>query len=120
MNTDDSRTGGNDRRHFLKCMTWAGTAMVWSVAGGIPRSRLIGSAEAATSTRIQLRADQRQPSGLRQGGQSEHHGDVAGGAERRRRPAGHAGFHDPHRRYFPSVEAGAVRHRRNSSWGRPS
>lgn len=35
------------RRGFLKCMTWAGTAMVWTVAGGIPRSRLIGSAEAA-------------------------------------------------------------------------
>jgi hypothetical protein len=49
MNSDDVSQGGNDRRHFLKCMTWAGTAMVWSVAGGIPRSRLIGSAEAATT-----------------------------------------------------------------------
>src|SRR6201996_4157942 len=37
------------RRGFLKCMTWAGTAMVWSVAGGVPRSRLIGSAQAATA-----------------------------------------------------------------------
>jgi len=37
------------RRGFLKCMTWAGTAMVWTVAGGVPRSRLIGSAEAATT-----------------------------------------------------------------------
>src|ERR1700722_6914090 len=50
MNSD-STTGPGDmqRRGFLKCMTWAGTAMVWSVAGGIPRSRLIGSAEAATT-----------------------------------------------------------------------
>ncbi len=46
---DDSIQGGHDRRHFLKCMTWAGTAMVWTVAGGVPRSRLIGSAEAATT-----------------------------------------------------------------------
>ena len=38
-----------ERRGFLKCMTWAGTAMVWTVAGGVPRSRLIGSAEAATN-----------------------------------------------------------------------
>jgi 3',5'-cyclic-AMP phosphodiesterase len=38
-----------DRRGFLKCMTWAGTAMVWTMAGGIPRSRLIGEAEAATT-----------------------------------------------------------------------
>jgi 3',5'-cyclic AMP phosphodiesterase CpdA len=50
MNSD-STTGPGDmqRRGFLKCMTWAGTAMVWTVAGGVPRSRLIGSAEAATN-----------------------------------------------------------------------
>jgi 3',5'-cyclic AMP phosphodiesterase CpdA len=41
----------NDRRNFLKCMTWAGTAVVWTVAGGIPRSRLISSAEAATTAK---------------------------------------------------------------------
>ncbi|MGD0106734.1 MAG: metallophosphoesterase, partial [Rhodopila sp.] len=38
-----------DRRGFLKCMTWAGSAMVWTVAGGIPRSHLIGQAEAAVT-----------------------------------------------------------------------
>ncbi len=38
-----------DRRGMLKCMTWAGTAMVWTVAGGVPRARLLGSAEAATT-----------------------------------------------------------------------
>jgi Icc protein len=37
------------RRGFLKCMTWAGTAMVWTVAGGIPRSQIIGTAEAAST-----------------------------------------------------------------------
>jgi Icc protein len=36
-----------NRRGFLKCMTWAGSAMLWTVAGGIPRSHLIGHAEAA-------------------------------------------------------------------------
>jgi 3',5'-cyclic-AMP phosphodiesterase len=36
-----------DRRGFLKCMTWAGSAMVWTVAGGIPRAHVIGKAEAA-------------------------------------------------------------------------
>jgi 3',5'-cyclic AMP phosphodiesterase CpdA len=35
-----------DRRGFLKCMTWAGSAMLWTVAGGIPRSHVIGQAEA--------------------------------------------------------------------------
>ena len=45
--TQDQLT--QDRRGFLKCMTWAGSAMVWTMAGGVPRSRLIGSAEAATT-----------------------------------------------------------------------
>ncbi|HET6237372.1 MAG TPA: hypothetical protein VFE41_20795, partial [Acetobacteraceae bacterium] len=35
------------RRGVLECMTWAGTAMVWTMVGGVPRARLIGSAEAA-------------------------------------------------------------------------
>jgi Icc protein len=43
MNIDDYNA---DRRGFLKCMTWAGSAMVWTVAGGIPRSHIIGSAGA--------------------------------------------------------------------------
>jgi 3',5'-cyclic-AMP phosphodiesterase len=38
-----------NRRGFLKCMTWAGSAMLWTVAGGIPRSHLIGQAEAAVT-----------------------------------------------------------------------
>jgi 3',5'-cyclic AMP phosphodiesterase CpdA len=49
--TSDTITGPNgvQRRGFLKCMTWAGTAMVWTVAGGVPRSQIIGAAEAATT-----------------------------------------------------------------------
>ena len=49
MSSDSNEPGNGDRRVFLRCMTWAGTAMIWSIAGGIPRSRLIGSAEAATT-----------------------------------------------------------------------
>jgi hypothetical protein len=30
-------------------MLWAGTGVVWTVAGGVPASRLIGSAKAAES-----------------------------------------------------------------------
>jgi 3',5'-cyclic AMP phosphodiesterase CpdA len=39
--------GGLDRRQTLKCMLWAGTGVVWTVVGGVPSSRLIGSAKAA-------------------------------------------------------------------------
>jgi hypothetical protein len=40
---------GFDRRQTLKCMLWAGTGVVWTVAGGVPSSRLIGSVKAAES-----------------------------------------------------------------------
>ena len=33
---------GIDRRGFLKCMAWAGTGLIWSLAGGVPVSRLFG------------------------------------------------------------------------------
>ena len=35
------------RRGVLECMVWAGAGVLWTVAGGVPRSRLIGAAEAA-------------------------------------------------------------------------
>jgi Icc protein len=35
-----------DRRGFLNCMQWAGAAVVWSFAGGVPSSRLLGAPKA--------------------------------------------------------------------------
>ena len=46
----DDLTGGRDRRQTLKCMLWAGTGVLWTVAGGVPASRLIGSAKAADAS----------------------------------------------------------------------
>src|SRR3984957_15031995 len=37
-----------DRRGFLKCMQWAGAAMVWSFSGGLPSSHLLGAEEDKT------------------------------------------------------------------------
>ena len=34
------------RRAALECMAWAGGAVLWTVAGGIPRGRLMGAAQA--------------------------------------------------------------------------
>ncbi len=45
----DQRDDGFGRRQTLKCMLWAGTGVVWTVAGGVPASRLIGAAAAAES-----------------------------------------------------------------------
>ncbi len=47
---DDSsnKDPGVSRRRVLECMTWAGTGVLWTVSGGVPRSLgLVGSAMAA-------------------------------------------------------------------------
>ena len=35
---DDDNTEGPSRRKVLECMTWAGTGVLWTVAGGVPIS----------------------------------------------------------------------------------
>jgi 3',5'-cyclic AMP phosphodiesterase CpdA len=40
---------GIDRRQALECMIWAGTGVLWAMKGGVPKSSLLGSAEAAES-----------------------------------------------------------------------
>jgi Icc protein len=37
-----NETDGIDRRGFLRCMAWAGSGVVWTVAGGVPTSKLLG------------------------------------------------------------------------------
>jgi 3',5'-cyclic-AMP phosphodiesterase len=39
--TKHASNDGIDRRNFLECMAWAGTGLLWSMAGGIPTSRLL-------------------------------------------------------------------------------
>src|SRR5208337_5241941 len=34
---------GIDRRSFLSCMAWVGTGIVWTMAGGVPTSRLFAA-----------------------------------------------------------------------------
>jgi 3',5'-cyclic AMP phosphodiesterase CpdA len=35
---DDTRGEGLSRRKILECMTWAGTGVLWTISGGVPRS----------------------------------------------------------------------------------
>ena len=45
---DHNDNPGVSRRRVLECMTWAGTGVLWTVSGGVPRSLgLVGSALAA-------------------------------------------------------------------------
>ena len=47
-NRDDDSTTDPSRRKVLECMTWAGTGLLWTVSGGVPRSLgIMGEAEAA-------------------------------------------------------------------------
>ncbi|MGA2125703.1 MAG: metallophosphoesterase, partial [Xanthobacteraceae bacterium] len=48
MSKHDQQGDGVSRRKVLECMTWAGTGVLWTVAGGVPRSLgLAGEALAA-------------------------------------------------------------------------
>jgi 3',5'-cyclic AMP phosphodiesterase CpdA len=47
----DDDAGGISRRHALECMIWAGTGILWTMAGGVPKSlSLLGDAEAAEAS----------------------------------------------------------------------
>lgn len=38
-----SLTDDVDRRGFLSCMAWAGTGLLWTMSGGVPKSGLLGA-----------------------------------------------------------------------------
>ena len=45
MTTNHDKPEGLSRRKVLECMTWAGTGVLWTVTGGVPRSLgLVGEA----------------------------------------------------------------------------
>jgi 3',5'-cyclic AMP phosphodiesterase CpdA len=50
MSRHDHGEDGVSRRKVLECMTWAGTGVLWTITGGVPRSLgIIDSAQAATA-----------------------------------------------------------------------
>jgi 3',5'-cyclic AMP phosphodiesterase CpdA len=50
MTTHDDQPDGLSRRQALECMTWAGTGILWTLAGGVPRSLgIVGEAMAQTA-----------------------------------------------------------------------
>ena len=46
-NNEDILTGDVDRRGFLNCMAWAGTGLLWTMSGGVPKSGLLGAQKPA-------------------------------------------------------------------------
>jgi 3',5'-cyclic-AMP phosphodiesterase len=49
LQADELDDHGKRRRTALSCMAWAGAGVLWTVSGGVPMSRIISSAEAATT-----------------------------------------------------------------------
>src|SRR3954447_26478303 len=47
----EDRNGTTSRRGVLECMVWAGAGVLWTVAGGVPRGTLLGSAKAASPSK---------------------------------------------------------------------
>jgi len=47
--TSDPANDGIDRRNFLSCMAWAGTGLLWTIAGGVPTSKLFGATTGSTA-----------------------------------------------------------------------
>jgi len=43
----DTHNDGIDRRNFLSCMAWAGTGLLWTMAGGVPTAKLLAATGAA-------------------------------------------------------------------------
>ena len=45
---DDEKGNGLNRRHALECMIWAGTGIMWTLSGGVPKAlNLLSEAQAA-------------------------------------------------------------------------
>jgi hypothetical protein len=51
--TKSHRNAGPSRRRVLECMTWAGTGVLWTISGGVPRSLgIIDGALAAEPSKL--------------------------------------------------------------------
>ena len=69
----DNHDDGIDRRHVLECMLWAGTGVLRTDSGGVPKSFGLLSEAGGGNCRefIHVLADLRQPCRLRQESQSQ-------------------------------------------------
>jgi Icc protein len=47
LGNDGRSSDGIDRRNFLSCMAWAGTGLLWTMAGGVPTSKLFAATTGA-------------------------------------------------------------------------
>ena len=108
---DHDHDHGITRRHALECMIWAGTGVLWTLAGGVPKSlSLLDGAEAAQA--VQGGFTFLQISDSHVGFDKPANPDAIGTLKEADRPGGSArqvGVHAAYGRYHASLQACRVR-----------
>ncbi len=126
---DDEQFGGNtadvtssdgiDRRSFLSCMAWVGTGIVWTMAGGVPTSKLFAATGGAAGQHASHAGGEFsfvQISDSHIGFNKAANQDVTKtlqlAIDRHQRIAGNSRLYAAYRRYQPVLQSSGVRYRR--------
>ena len=119
--SDDGNGEGTTRRKVLECMTWAGTGLLWTVAGGVPRSLgLVDQAMAAEAPGLTFVQISDSHMGFDKPANPNAKGTLEEADRPDQRAAAETVVHDPHRRHHASVEGCRIRRRREDHFGAPS
>ena len=106
---------GVARRSLLKCMLWAGSGVLWTIAGGVPRSVRIETAEAASAaatSSLSFLQISDSHIGFPRTPTRRHRDPAPGGRCAINKHARAPRFRAPHGRCHPPLEARPVRPRR--------
>ena len=108
--TMTDRDDGLNRRKVLECMTWAGTGVLWTVAGGVPTSLgIIDEAVAAQQKGFTFLQISDSHMGFDKPANPNAKGTLEEAIGRVKAMPVKAFVHDSHRRYFTSVQAIRIR-----------
>ena len=108
--TQSSRKVGVNRRKVLECMTWAGTGVLWTISGGVPRSLgIIDTALAAEPSKITFLQISDSHVGFDKPANPNVIGTLEEAIAKVKSLPTTALLHDPHRGHYSSLKAGRVR-----------
>ena len=110
MSDHDHHDDGVSRRRVLECMTWAGTGVLWTITGGVPRSLgIVDAAQAAEPAGMTFLQISDSHVGFDKPANPNALGTLRGGHQQGQGDAEEAVVHDPHRRHHPFVEGLRIR-----------
>ena len=104
---------GVNRRHALECMVWAGTGVLWTLSGGVPKSAgLVGEALAAEPKGFTFLQISDSHIGFDKPANPNALGTLQEAIMQSEGDETAPRLHDSHRRHHPSFEARRIRQRR--------